>query len=205
MTAVLVDSSMSWVFGYGSLVSPTSLERTLGRPVPTDRDWVLAVLRGYGRRWNYGSRTVRADWEIDGRPVERGLIVALGLVEAPGDWCNGAVAAVSDDELALLDRRERDYDRVDVTDRIDPAGTISGPVVTYVPRTRAVARYVEHRDEGRAAVSRRYFDLVRTAFDDLGPGEAERFEASTPAPAVPVIDLEAFGNDTSPSHWRTDR
>jgi dephospho-CoA kinase len=133
---------MSWVFGYGSLVSPMSLARTLGRPVPTDRDWVLAVLRGYGRRWNYGSRSVRADWEIDGRPVERGLIVALGLVDAPGEWCNGAVAAVSDDELALLDRRERDYDRVDVTDRIDPAGTISGVPSPAPPRKSAVPRIV---------------------------------------------------------------
>lgn len=37
-------NSSTWVFGYGSLVSPASVARTLGRDV--GRDVVLAMLGG---------------------------------------------------------------------------------------------------------------------------------------------------------------
>ena len=43
-----------WVFGYGSLVSPTSFGATLGRELRPGRDLFEAELVDYGRRWNYG-------------------------------------------------------------------------------------------------------------------------------------------------------
>lgn len=178
-----------WVFGYGSLVSPTSLGRTLGRDVSVERDWVPGVLHGFGRRWNYGSLHLRADWEHDGLVVERGLVVSLGLVEA-GEWCNGVVVRVTADELSRLDQRERDYDRIDVTDAIEAIDTVPGRVVTYVPRVSAVRRYEAHRAERRAAVNQRYLDLVGGAFDALGGVERDRFDESTPKPDVPILVLD---------------
>jgi hypothetical protein len=200
-----VPDRVHWVFGYGSLVSPASLERTLGREVPTENGWwVPAVLDGYGRRWNYGSLTTRAAWEFDGRRVERGIVVALGLVDAP-ETCNGVIARVNRHDVALLDQRERDYDRVDVTDRIDAGFEVDGRVVTYVPRPGAVLRYEQYRDRGRAAVSLRYLRLVTSAFEALGPGQRQRFEETTPPPDVPIVDLEASGPNPSPPHWHTSR
>lgn len=183
--------AVSWVFGYGSLVSPSSLGRTLGREVSVERDWTPGVLRGFGRRWNYGSLHLRADWQHDGVVVERGLVVSLGLVEGP-EWCNGVLVRVTAEELSRLDHRERDYDRVDVTDAIETTGAVRGRVVTYVPRVSAVQRYETHRAERRAAVNQRYVELVGDAFSALGDNERARFDESTPMPDVPVLMLDPF-------------
>ncbi len=107
----------TWVFGYGSLVSPTSMATTIGRTVEADHV-AVAHLDGYGRRWNYGSLHLRGDWHHDGIDVIQGLVVSLGLVAADAESCNGVIVRVSDDELAQLDWRERDYQRTDVTDQI---------------------------------------------------------------------------------------
>ena len=71
-------STDTWVFGYGSLVSPTSLATTIGRHVAPD-DVTVAHLHGYGRRWNYGSLHLRGDWRHDDVDVRQGVVISLGL------------------------------------------------------------------------------------------------------------------------------
>ncbi len=134
-------SGDTWVFGYGSLVSPTSMATTIGRTVVTD-DVAVAHLDGYGRRWNYGSMHLRGDWHIDGTHIVQGLVVSLGLTAADDESCNGVIVRVTADELAQLDWRERDYERTDVTEQIRlEHGDPRGRVMTYVPRSSAIERY----------------------------------------------------------------
>ena len=179
-----------WVFGYGSLVSPASMARTLDRPVEIDDGWQIARLVGFGRRWNKGSLRLRGTWHHAGRRVDDGIPISLGVVEADGESCNGVAVRLRADEIASLDWRERDYVRTDVTDRITgAAGTIEGTVVTYVPREAAVARYEDARDTGRGAVRRDYWDLVHAAFAELGPDHLDQLTATTPAPDVPIADI----------------
>lgn len=182
--------SGAWIFGYGSLVSPASVARTIGRTIDDPSDRVVAHLRGFGRRWNYGSLNLRGDWTHDGTPVTNGVVISLGLAEAREEMCNGVIVRVTAEELAALDWRERDYERTDVTDRIDldrPAD-VDLPVVTYVPRTSAIERYQAARDAGRAAVRASYWQLVHEAFDELGGDHLERF-GTTPPPDVPIADI----------------
>lgn len=171
-----------WIFGYGSLVNPVSLGVTLGRPLAVGDDFHYAVLEGFGRRWNYGVGHATG-WHAGAEYH----IVALGLVTAPTETANGVVAWVRDDELVRLDRREADYDRVDVTAAVD--APVAGPVETYVPRPAAVARYEAARDAGTAAVEQRYWDLVAGAFAGFGVAERRRYLDTTPAPDVPVLEL----------------
>lgn len=179
----------TWVFGYGSLASPSSIARTIGRPVERGPELRAAHLDGYGRRWNYGSLHLRGDWEHDGRSVRRGVVISLGLVAGAGEQSNGVVVAVTDDELAELDWRERDYERTDVTDLITlDDGRVGGRVVTYVPRPSAIERYERARDDGNAAVRASYWDLVHAAFDALGGDHPDRF-GRTPPPDVPIADI----------------
>ncbi len=183
----------TWVFGYGSLVSPTSMATTIGRAVEP-ADTAAAHLDGFGRRWNYGSLHLRGDWHHDGRRVVGGLVVSLGLSPADDETCNGVIVRVEPDELARLDWRERDYERTDVTERIrldggdTPLGAHGGRVVTYVPRPSAIERYLTARDAGTAGIRRSYWDLVGAAFTDLGGDHHDRY-ARTPAPDVPVVDM----------------
>ena len=106
---------------------------------------------------------------------------------------NGIITVVHADELPGVDARERNYDRVDVTEQVrlleDAPGAASiDAVVTYVPREVALNRYLDGRDRGRAGIEQRYWDLVDGAFDALLPGQGDRYRATTPAPDVPVVD-----------------
>lgn len=185
-----------WVFGYGSLASPPSIARTLGRPVPAGGDWRVGHLEGYGRRWNYGSQRLRGNWEHGGVTVAAGVVISLGLVSSE-ETCNGALVRVSTAELRLLDHRESDYERTDVTDRVtlDEGRPPDGPVVTYVPRPSAVARYEQARDAGRAAVRREYWDLVHDAFAAMGRSHLDHLCDHTPPPDVPVLDVDVLPSD----------
>jgi dephospho-CoA kinase len=179
-------STDTWVFGYGSLVSPVSFASTIGRHVGA-QDVAVAHLDGYGRRWNYGSLHLRGDWHHDGVATEQGLVVSLGLIVAD-ETCNGVAVRVTAEELAQLDWRERDYERTDVSDQIRSELNAGTRVVTYVPRPTAVHRYETARDEGRAAIRRPYWDLVADAFRELGADHLQAY-SSTPAPDVPVVDM----------------
>jgi cation transport regulator ChaC len=186
-----VAASGTWVFGYGSLVAPSSVARTVGRPVGRADGFAAARLHGFGRRWNYGSLRQRADWHGPHGFVEQGIVVSLGLEPGDGEVCNGAVVRVTDDELALLDWRESDYERTDVTERVvvDDDGVSIDRIVTYVPRPSAVDRYRTARDELRAAIRHSYVRLVDDAFAALGGHHLDEYRAGTPAPDVPVVDF----------------
>ena len=191
-----VDTTrVAWVFGYGSLVSPASLARTIGRLAKPGKGFHPATLTGYGRRWNYGVGHVTGSWTTDdGTDVIDGTIVALGLIESADEQVNGAIASLTADELADLDHRERSYDRVDVTtlivgiDDVDLGGL---PVFTYVPRASAVERYESARNAGTGAIRRTYWNLVDDAFGRLGENERTEYHESTPVPDVPIVDMLA--------------
>lgn len=183
------SGATTWVFGYGSLVSPASLGSTLGRPVTPGVDVVEAELAGYGRRWNYGVGHVAAHWLDTAGEAHDCTIVALGIELSAHEDVNGMAVRVDADELARLDRRERDYDRLDVTDLIRTVRPVDGTVVTYVPRPAAVDRYRQARDAGTAAIEQRYWNLVDSAFAALGADRHERYRATTPAPDAPVREI----------------
>jgi cation transport regulator ChaC len=177
-----------WVFGYGSLVSPVSFGATLGRSLTVGDDFHYAVLAGFGRRWNYGVGHATGTF---GQAEYH--IVALGVVDSAGEAANGVVGWVTDDELVRLDRREVDYDRVDVTDLIETSVAVKGRVETYVPKPESVARYERYRDTRTGAVEQRYWDLVAGAFAAFGLAERRRYLDTTPPPDVPVLELTRRG------------
>ena len=149
----------TWVFGYGSLVDPESLGRTLGRVgdagcrLPRGRTARLGPPLELRRRSRHrhvaASRTASS--------IDDGVIVALGVVAAADEAVNGIVARVSrrrDSPRSIV--RERDYDRVDVTDSVTcrfvtTALEPDDRIVTYVPRPSAIERYERARDEGEPA------------------------------------------------------
>ena len=180
-----------WVFGYGSLVDPSSFSATIGRSLQPGVDFFEAEVAGLGRRWNYGVMHTSASGPGPGGATIDYTLVALGVVSAAGETVNGVVGWVEPDELALLDRRERHYDRVDVTDRTTVGGSteLSGSVAVSVPRPEAVEHYERARDAGRAAIEQRYWDLVDRAFAAFGPEAHARYHSNTPAPDVPVMTL----------------
>src|SRR3989344_5267317 len=96
----------NFVFGYGSLMNPKSRARTLPGPKPIPK----ATLRGYQRKF---------DLPVDGH-------LYLNIVPRTQKEVEGVLIPVSEEELALLQKRERGYDCVNVTKfmSIKPDGMI---------------------------------------------------------------------------------
>jgi gamma-glutamylcyclotransferase (GGCT)/AIG2-like uncharacterized protein YtfP len=170
------------VFGYGSLAG--ELLRDGGR---------VACLEGRRRKWGVAADNERAipgykQYALrSGGAVPRVFVAFLDLVEDPRCAVNGVLAAIDASALAELDRRERNYDRVEVTAEIErpPAGR----VWTYVGSVEGRARLSTGLREQRAVISRDYAESVHSAFRGLGEAEYERFLASTSLDGPPVLDL----------------
>jgi hypothetical protein len=114
-------------------------------------------------------------------------VAFLDLEPAPGEAVNGVCLAVSPRRLARLDARERNYVRVDVTDRLEPPPP--GRTWAYVGRPESRARLRRARERSGAVVSHEYRERVLRGFEALGREALAMFRRSTELEALPVVDL----------------
>jgi dephospho-CoA kinase len=174
-------SGVEFIFGYGSLAWDGAC------PVHE------AALRGARRVWGvamdntedlpgYKHYLRRRDGS---RPAV--CVAFLDLEPSTGDAVNGICLAVTPARLAALDRRERNYVRVEVTDRLHPRPP--GRAWTYVGRPESRARLRRARARSRAVVSREYRERVVQGFAALGRDALARFRDSTEAGGLPELDL----------------
>ena len=183
-----------WVFAYGSLVTPSEIERTIGRPINATLEYCTANLLGYRRTWNAGMRNCHADptdkhYELpDGTRPDR-TISALGIVPDPDSSVNGVVFRVTRGELAALDGRERRYRRVQCSHQIVSDLPILGQVFTYTPLESAMSLSTASRGDGSDAISENYKLLVERGFESLSPEAFAAYVASTDVPTSPVMPL----------------
>ena len=169
------------VFGYASLVLDDG-----GRGTP-------ARLPGYRRVWGVATDNVRAIpgykmylSRADGsRPAV--YVAFIDLEPDPGCAVNGVARPISRRELDELDRRERNYDRVEVSEQIEG---VEGTVWTYRGSREGRERLLRGRAEGRAVVSRDYYEKVRRGFAALGEDQERAFAESSSLEDLPVWDLE---------------
>lgn len=164
-----------FVFGYSSLVSPSSVGTTLGRsvdPLAFER----AKLQGWKRVWSVGSdkssHPERTFWRADGTEFD-GVTVVMGIEESERGACDGAVFPVTRGDLSVLDTRERNYRRVEVTNDVTWYGKPKDCVVyTYVPLEEATRRLESALAAGRSVNIRRgYLELSKGAFEAAGYAE----------------------------------
>jgi hypothetical protein len=169
-----------FVFGYGSLVA----EHARGH---------VAILRCHRRGWGvamdngrdlpgYKSYRLRSDGS---RPQ---LFVAFLDIESdPAAAVTGLCMPVDERALRELDRRERNYRRIDVTSSIAGA---RGRVWAYGGSRAGRARLRHGRARGRAAVSRDYLDGVLAGIAVIAPDEVAAVERSPEAAGLMVLDLD---------------
>jgi len=114
-----------YLFGYGSLINPNSIQRTLGREITVD-NLIEALIHDYVRKWQL------VDWVIIEENNKEKPIPAifLDIVRQPGAMTNGILIPILEDEINKMDKRERNYDRVNVSNLIDPS--ISEYIFTYI-------------------------------------------------------------------------
>ncbi len=183
-----------YLFVYGILVSPEQVEATLGHPIDRE-EMSYATLSGWERAWcvasDKQSHPERTFLLPDGTEFD-GVTVALGIERRGEGWeCDGAVIPVTDADLALLDPRERSYDRVDVTPSVSWPGKPEDCVVeAYVPRADVCRRVVDAIEASRPVCIRKgYADAVHAAFAHVGRLAA--FTRLTRPSDLPVRELES--------------
>jgi hypothetical protein len=173
-------SDGQFVFGYASLAADLAGGH-------------VADLRGFRRVWGVAMDN-RADVPgykhyrlcADGsRPAV--FVAFLDVVADAGATTRGVCVPVEAAQLPALDRRERNYDRIDVTDAVDPA---PGTVWAYVGSAAGRRRLRHGRDSGRAVVSRDYLERTRAAFAALGTAALAEFERTAAPDGLPVWELE---------------
>jgi cation transport regulator ChaC len=146
-------SDEQFVFAYGSLV------RDLAGAMQ-DGGARAARLRDRRRAWNVAMENAVSlpgyKHYLDPRDRSRPevFVAFLNLVAAPGELVNGVLYPVSDEQLAALDRRERNYSRVEVGDSLEQR--MAGRAWTYVGRPEAVRRFEDGARLGRAVIDSSY-------------------------------------------------
>jgi hypothetical protein len=105
---------------------------------------------------------------------------------AGGATVNGLCLPVDAAQLARLDRRERNYLRLDVSDRIDAGGA---RVWAYVGTPAARGRLAGARGDGRAVIDAGYLRAVERAFAALGADELELCRPSLDPGGLPIVEL----------------
>jgi hypothetical protein len=177
-------SSDHFVFGYGSLA--------------TECDGAATLLRGYERVWGVAMENIR---DLPGykhyllRSDGSRPDVFVAFVDLRRQGCcsvTGRCVPVDGAELEALDRRERNYRRVDVTADIvaPPAGT----VWAYLGSPQGRTRFRTGLRRGSAVVSRDYLEHVRAGVAALAREELEEFERSSELEGLDVWDLERIEN-----------
>jgi hypothetical protein len=171
-----------FIFGYGSLASDLLAEVEVKR------------LRGYRRVFGVAADNSKEiagykRYRLSADSVYPDVYVAfLDIVEDPDVVLNGVLAAIDPSSLADLDRRERNYDRIDVTAAIDSPP--DGRVWAYSGSREGRERLQAGIAAGTAVVQRSYLDHVHSGFRRLGDSEYEHFVATTDLDSLPLADLE---------------
>ena len=173
------------IFGYGSLLSRASLERTLGQKYEPALQ--TASLPGWRRAWDVRqpNRAYYAE-SAEGRVYPENILY-LNVTAQPGSVLNGVVIVVTVEQLAAFDQREWMYDRLAVTRELHDVRIVGGDVFLYAAKPEFVVRDV--KSPRIAAVRATYLEIVETGLQALGPSFRADYERSTdPVPAHLVIE-----------------
>ncbi len=177
-----VREPLDFIFGYGSLASDLLADVEITR------------LRGYRRVFGVAADNSEEiagykRYRLAGDSVYPDVYVAfLDIVEDPDTAVNGVLAPVDPRALADLDRRERNYDRIDVTPAID--NPPEGHVWAYAGSPDGRERLRAGIATGTAVVQRSYLEHVHAGFRRLGNAEYEHFVATTDRDSLPLAELE---------------
>jgi gamma-glutamylcyclotransferase (GGCT)/AIG2-like uncharacterized protein YtfP len=174
-----------YVFAYGSLLRDHS--GALGEGMTPCR------LREHRRVWNVAmdnSRTLAGyKFYVNAADSSRPAVFVtfLNVVPAAGRHVSGVLFAADAAELEALDRRERNYNRCDVTDLVD--APVAGRVWTYRGKPEAERRFELAAERRRAVIDMAYLESVRGGFRLIAADALDEFDATTDPHGCPVLDL----------------
>jgi hypothetical protein len=167
----------TYVFGYGSLVNPESAAKTLGRKL-YDKDVSLVEIKNYTRSWGLVVEVILY-YRGDGKSINAAF---LDIQKIDGKSANGVLIEVNKGKLEKFDKREKYYDRVDVTDDINPRPQEGNVVYTYVGKSAFLARNYRN-----VKVLHEYQKIVDQGIQHWGQAFCDRFNLTTAAHEFEIV------------------
>jgi len=183
MEMLNVGPGQTALFGYGSLISRSSLVQTLG--CDYDGPFIACGLRGWERSWDIAMpNEVFFAEDTTGRFYPKHILY-LNLRRRRGVVVNGILFLVDAVGLQAFDRREWIYDRVDITDDLENTA-LSGRLFAYVGKPEYVRTNVcSPRD---AAVRQSYVAILESGLAAMDSAFRREYQTSTePLPRHLVI------------------
>ncbi len=183
----------SFIFGYGSLVNIKNLEQYLKRQLKPNSDYTICGLHSFYRCWNVAmnNQVDLPDYKYyrDRFTNNRlnGFVTFLNIRPHPDRIISGILFRVSNAELRNLDLRERNYQRIDITNQLNIKAQNAW---VYIGSKDAEKRYQEGLRQEKAVVSQDYYNSVQNAYRSLGEKEWADYLATTDKPSLPIMDLE---------------
>lgn len=183
----------NYIFGYGSLVDEKKLIEFLGRKNSNDDNFLKCKLLDYKRVWNVAEKNKLR--EQDGRqyihPIRKDIpdveIVFLNIEPEKNSYIHGILFEVTDEELAMIDKRERSYKRTDVSNLIYKH--VEGTVWTYEALESHKELFNTAVENNRAVIVKGYYDLVLQSYKNNGKDYIENYLNTTSnIDSIPIRD-----------------
>ncbi len=186
----------NFVFGYGSLMNLDKLKKYLGRDLTFELDFKICGLRNFRRCWNIAmdnslnlpNYKYYIEVETGNRPES--FITFINIRPNQGKAISGILFRVSHQDLKKLDRRERNYQRIDVTKRIEEQ--VEGKVWTYIGLKEAEQRYEQGLKQNKGMIAQDYIDSIHYAYGSWGQEIWSNYVATTDRPKVPTLNLKRY-------------
>jgi cation transport regulator ChaC len=189
---IALRSGEAAVFGYGSLLSRSSLERTLRRGY--EGPFIPCSVRGWRRSWDAAMPNSEFYALRAGVRVVPEFILYLNVRPDAATSVNGVLFVVSAAQLAALDERESIYDRVPVGHLLEGAEVTGGEAYIYVTRPEHTLRGVT--SPAHAAIRASYLSIVSAGLNGFDADFQRRYVAtSDEVPAQLVIEDERRDRD----------
>lgn len=199
LTTGIEEQEPQFVFGYGSLneLVASGVSRR-----QSTRGYI-GTLTGFRRCWNTAMCNAIdiAGYKYYTRPEDGTrpdvFVTFLDIVEDPNCEINGVCLPVTRGSLDVLDSRELNYERVEVTSLLSESPP--GRVWAYLGSPDGRDRASRGRATGTCIVQKEYLSAVRDGFARLGDRELKLFDATTRAPNMPVVSLVRHEIGSSPT------
>ncbi len=183
------------MIGYGSLMSLSSMEQTLGH-VYSDSAYRVH-LKGFVRTWT--SYLLFDDPKVpksnaprfygfilqdnDSIPIDG--IVQLNVENKKRSRMNCILYLISKEDLVNFDKREFGYNRIDVTDKIDEYNITGDKVYIYQQPLGYYDKAL--MDTCRFVLVKEYVDMITKASDEIGEEFRLEYDRSTLPSATQII------------------
>ena len=172
------------IFGYGSLLSIASLERTLGRSYR--RPFIICSVDGWRRRWNVAMPNELFSYQEADGWVTPERIVYLNVERQADARVNGVLFVVDAAELERFDKREWIYERVDVTSALTGVTVDGGAAWIYCGKPEYVRNDLS--SPRTAAIRATYLQIIDNGHRGLGSEFVRDYDRSTdPVPKALVV------------------